>query len=123
MTSLLDTHILIWLYNEPAKVPAWLKEQVAGSTGNLVSVISAWEYGIKRRKHGDSFGPPFAEVVRGAAFQYLDFPYACHADAETLPPIHADPFDRMLVAHARHLGCPLVTADEAIRRYPVEVLW
>jgi PIN domain nuclease of toxin-antitoxin system len=40
-----------------------------------------------------------------------------------LPANHGDPFDRMLVAQARHEGLVLVTADRVMREYPVEVLW
>ena len=57
----------------------------------------------------------------GAETVGFDFPL--HAYAESLPLIHRDPFDRMLIAQALHHDMTLVTSDETIRRYPVRTLW
>lgn len=78
---------------------------------------------MKRRQRPDELLASFAEIVEASRYTPLDFPFPCHADAEALPLIHADPFDRMLVAHARHLGCPLITGDKTLHRYPVETFW
>ncbi len=78
---------------------------------------------MKRHKQPDRFRISFDAIISAAGFESLDFPYACHTDAEALPYIHRDPFDRMLIAHARYLQCPLVTGDAAIPRYPVETIW
>lgn len=56
-------------------------------------------------------------------FIILDFPGTLWPLAAALPPIHRDPIDRMLIAHAISLGATLVSADEAIRAYPVDTFW
>ena len=56
-------------------------------------------------------------------FRPLDIPFEIRRFAETLPPIHSDPFDRMLIAQALDLELTLVTADQTIRSYPVATLW
>ena len=121
MRLLLDTHVLIWLYNEPAKVPVSVREQVAASGTIYVSAASAWEYENKRRRHSRMV--PFLDVLAAVDFEPRDFPFDCHGHASALAPIHSDPFDRMLIAHAAVLGATLVTGDKTIRRYPVETLW
>jgi PIN domain nuclease of toxin-antitoxin system len=57
------------------------------------------------------------------AFQMLDFPASARFHSERLPPIHRDPIDRMLVAHAIEANLVLVTADLRMRQYPVQTLW
>lgn len=123
MTLLIDTHVALWLYAAPNKIPEATRSRLVGGEALIASAASAWEYEIKREKFGDSFGPPFTDLVELLAAEEHDFPFACHKDAYDLPPIHADPFDRMLVAHARHLGCSIVTADKVLQRYPVKALW
>jgi PIN domain nuclease of toxin-antitoxin system len=56
-------------------------------------------------------------------FALLDFPASLWELAETLPDIHRDPADRMLVAHAIAADLVLVTADRRMAEYPVRILW
>ena len=56
-------------------------------------------------------------------FRPLDVRFEIHRFAETLPSIHPDPFDRMLIAQALDLELTVVTADKTIRSYPVPTLW
>ena len=63
-----------------------------------------------------------SELIAATGFDSLHFPFACIKDEEALPYIHRDPFDRILVAHARYMQGPLVTCDAAIAHYPVEPL-
>lgn len=122
MRLLLDTHALIWLNAEPQRVPDGVMEALAGADIAYASAISAWEYGLKRQKRPDLLPKPFDELVANLA-EPLAFEFACHAFAETLPPLHSDPFDRMLIAQAIHHGLTLVSNDKMIRRYDVETLW
>jgi PIN domain nuclease of toxin-antitoxin system len=119
---LLDTHVLIWLANRPGQVPEAVRCGLAEAEEVFASVISAWEYGLKRQIYPADFPHSFGDLVRDMA-EPLDFAFACHVHAERLPPIHKDPFDRMLVAQALHHGLILVTQDDKLRRYPVETLW
>ena len=120
---LLDTHVILWMYAKPQKISAKAMEAILSGSDMCFSAVSAWEHGIKRAKLGEAYGPKVDVLLNDARIEPVDFPFGCHGDAETLPPIHKDPFDRMLIAHARYLECPLITIDEAIHRYPVETIW
>ncbi|MGB3739200.1 MAG: type II toxin-antitoxin system VapC family toxin [Pontixanthobacter sp.] len=124
MRLLIDTHVVVWLAADKRRLTDRVLRALSDNPGDVsVSVISAWEYEMKRRKQPDRFPIAFDTVISAAGFYRLDFPFACHKDAEALPYIHRDPFDRMLIAHARYLQCPLVTSDSAIMQYPVETIW
>ena len=55
--------------------------------------------------------------------ELLDLPANLWRRVESLPDIHGDPVDRMLIAHAIQAGLTLVTADRTMRKYPVPTLW
>lgn len=55
--------------------------------------------------------------------EILDYPASAWTVVETMPQIHLDPVDRMLIAHAIHADLTLVSADRAMRSYPVRLLW
>jgi PIN domain nuclease of toxin-antitoxin system len=122
---LLDTHALFWVLLEPGKIPATLRATLEDSA-NLVfaSAASAWEMAIKQAAGKVSF--PFDELdaaLRRSAL--LELPVTMrHAEAAAwLPPLHRDPFDRMLVAQAQIEGLSLVSRDPAVRQYQVTVVW
>ena len=56
-------------------------------------------------------------------YRQLGLDFDMHRHAEELPPIHTDPFDRILIAQALELDLTLITADKIIRRYPVRTFW
>lgn len=122
MRLLLDTHVILWLANEPEKIPAAVRSAIAGADVVYVSVATAWEYGIKRLKQPDRLPLPFGALV-SADMQTLNLDFDCHTYAESLPAIHSDPFDRMLIAQALHHDLALVTGDRMIMRYPVSTFW
>lgn len=102
---------------------AALDRLFSGREQAFVSVVSAWEYGQKRRKYPSEFPDPFESVLAGFPHEQLPLAFELHHHAETLPPIHNDPFDRMLIAQALHHDLTLVASDETIRRYPVKSFW
>ena len=85
--------------------------------------MTAWEYSDL---HGRGrLGPIGTLETLQTALGLLiqDFPADLWRRASDLPPLHRDPVDRMLVAHAMQAGMILVSADETVRRYPVNTLW
>ena len=96
---------------------------MSGREPLFVSVVSAWEYGQKRRKFPSEFPSPFDAVVDGFPYTPLPLAFELHRFAEDLPALHADPFDRMLIAQALHHGLTLVASDEQIHAYPVPIFW
>ncbi len=90
----------------------------------FASAASAWEIAIKQSL--GKLSEPRADLLETLSRANLaELPVTLkHAQAtRLLPPIHRDPFDRMLVAQAQVEGLSLVSRDPLIRRYPVTVLW
>lgn len=88
----------------------------------FVSAATIWEIEIKRalarlRVPQDPIG-----MVDRSGFERLVVTFEHAREAARLPPLHGDPFDRMLIAQARLEAMTLATADEQIRRYDVSVL-
>jgi PIN domain nuclease of toxin-antitoxin system len=124
---LLDTHVALWLAAAPERVPAALLAIASdASTDLLFSAASAWEISIKSAngklalpRAADDF---VTELTRELALQELPISIDHAARAGALPPIHRDPFDRMLVAQAQALGVAIMTVDPKIAAYDVSVL-
>jgi PIN domain nuclease of toxin-antitoxin system len=93
----------------------------------LVSVATAWEIALKARRGRLDLPMPAGRYVpeRMAqdGFQALDIQLSHVLEAADLPQHHGDPFDRVLVAQAIAEGIPMITANEAIGRYPVRTIW
>lgn len=124
MRLLLDTHIFIWASSSPANLPPRLGPELADPSNELfVSAATAWEIAIKHAQGRLRF--PVADfhamaATLGAHLMPMSADHGLAAGA--LPPIHGDPFDRMLVAQARAEGLILATVDKIIPQYGVPVL-
>jgi len=125
---LLDTHTFIWLDTAPEKLaPTALAACEDPDNELYFSVVSAWEIEIKARLGRLNLRVPLKEMVEvqqtDNGLQILSVElrhvYALH----TLPQVHNDPFDRLLIAQARAEQAHLVTADSQLTRYPVDILW
>jgi PIN domain nuclease of toxin-antitoxin system len=125
---LLDAHVLLWYALDADELPLYLKERLEDSaTRVIVSVASQWELMIKAMS-GKLTLPDvperfLTEFPKDAGFRVLDVQPRHVAALAELPEIHADPFDRMLVAQALVEDLDLVTDDEVVRRYPVRTMW
>lgn len=122
MKLLLDTHILVWAMGEPARLGASLEGLLEDPQHTLCfSVASLWELVIKAALGRDGFQVEPA-VLRRTLLDagVLEIPItADHVLAVgRLPPLHRDPFDRLLLAQAEREGLLLITADQAVARYP-----
>ena len=121
---MLDTNVVIWLFEDDRRLSAnALAILVSGEAPIFISVLSAWEYEQKRRRRPDELKPSFLEVCKDIPHEPLDLTFDAHRFAATLPMIHRDPFDRMLIAQAIHHDLTLVASDDHIRQYPVRTLW
>ncbi len=88
----------------------------------LVSAVSPWEVAIKVALGRVAVDADLDAEIPRAGFRELPVRFV-HAEAmRSLPALHGDPFDRMLIAQARHEGLTIVTRDEQIGRYPVATL-
>jgi len=122
MKLLLDTHILLWAAGEPGRLPTAARQLLENpETEPVFSPASLWEIAIKRGLGRDDFQVDPRLLRRGLLDNgYVELPITGeHAVAvDSLPAIHKDPFDRMLIAQATLAGMELVTGDELVGRYP-----
>jgi PIN domain nuclease of toxin-antitoxin system len=89
----------------------------------FVSAVTAWEFTDLQLRGRFPKGITFELVQSGLATTLLDFPAEAWRIAETLPNLHRDPVDRMLIGHAIAIGETIITSDEKMRAYPVKTLW
>lgn len=121
MNILLDTHVILWAAITPDRLSPTAKSLILDESNRLVfSVASLWEVVIKRALDRSDFQVD-ASVLRAGllANGYSELPIEgrhCLTLA-SLPPLHRDPFDRMLVAQALSDGLTLLTADRMLAEY------
>ena len=124
MRLLLDTQILVWLSTGDPRLSAQAREAIfAPSAELLVSALTAFEFTDLQRRKRVPIDENIATLCQTYGLTLIGFPADGWSIAATLPQIHLDPVDRMLIAHAILADLTLVTADIAIRKYPVKTLW
>ena len=126
MRLLLDTHIALWAIVDSPKLPSQARELIlAPDIEVFVSAASVWEISIKHllARHTIPISGTKAKRYFQAAGYILLPVTAEHATAtETLPKIHGDPFDRILIAQALTEPLRLLTHDETVARYSETIL-
>ncbi|HEY1338961.1 MAG TPA: type II toxin-antitoxin system VapC family toxin [Bryobacteraceae bacterium] len=127
MTYLLDTAPLLWAVLSPEKLSKPARQALETNRNELVvSVVSLWEVVIKAEKGSLPISDPphWLERAVGELHGRILPVHAAHIyQLHTLPSLHRDPFDRLLVAQAAVEGWTLITSDSALRAYPVSTLW
>lgn len=122
MRLLLDTHLLLWAAGEPDKLPEPARAAIEDRDNELLfSAASIWEVAIKATLGRKDFAADPHLLRRGLVeARYVELPVSgLHAaGVASLPPIHRDPFDRVLVAQAIAEGVVLMTVDGTVARYP-----
>ena len=122
---LVDTSTLIWVLADSKRLSA--KARKALHAGPLVlSVISFWEIVLKAQKGSLDIADPVHWWSRATDLSggvILSIRPAHISVLAGLPPIHKDPFDRLLVAQAVSEGLVIITSDEKVCDYPVKTLW
>jgi PIN domain nuclease of toxin-antitoxin system len=119
---LLDTHAYVWVRSKPEKLRPTTLEAIRKAERLMLSVVSLWEIMGKRLGRPDSGIDPALEEAEPDGFEMLPVLPRHLVACRTLPYLHRDPFDRMLVAQAQVEALVIVTADRAIRAYDVAVL-
>ena len=122
MKLLLDTHLLLWAAGEPRRLSKPARRLIGNPDNELLfSAASLWEVLIKRGLGREDFAVDARLLRRGLLDNgYSELPIVSdHVVAiDSLPPIHKDPFDRLLVAQATVEGITLLTTDSLVSRYP-----
>ena len=122
MKLLLDTHLLLWAAGEPRRLSKQARVLIDNPDNELLfSAASLWEVAIKRGLGRKDFKVDARLLRRGLLDNdYRELPIISdHVVAtESLPLIHRDPFDRILVAQATVEGITLLTIDSLVSQYP-----
>ena len=126
MRLLLDTHIFLWLITGDSRVTETMKADILNPANHVyLSVVSIWEISVKYQIGRLSLPEPpqsYLPVQRQRhriASMSLDEPSV--SQLARLPQIHRDPFDRMLVCQALEHDLTIVTVDEMLQSYPVQI--
>jgi len=127
MKYLLDTHVAKWALDDISKLSDSAKSIISNTSLRLcVSVASAWEIAIKisvgklNFVGGSAF---FIKKLRQFGVEILHVEGQHVEIVESLPLIHRDPFDRIIISTAIAESMTLITADENIQKYNVSWIW
>jgi PIN domain nuclease of toxin-antitoxin system len=127
MRLLLDTHVFLWYISADPQLPVAFRDAIRDPANEVyLSVASVWEAVIKYALGKLPLPQAPAEYLprQRQAHRIATLPVEEEALAHlaSLPPLHRDPFDRVLIAQALQHGLELVTVDDAVRAYPVPLL-
>ncbi|MBW4513154.1 MAG: type II toxin-antitoxin system VapC family toxin [Scytonematopsis contorta HA4267-MV1] len=127
MKILLDTHIFLWFISADNKLPIGIQNAVRNTDNEVyLSAISVWECIIKYQL-GKLPLPESPEIYLPKqrnlhSILSLDLDEGSVAQLINLPPLHNDPFDRILICQALQNGLTIATVDAAVRAYPVNTI-
>jgi PIN domain nuclease of toxin-antitoxin system len=123
---LLDTNALLFFLSDDARLSRSALAAIQSDSPVLISVVSLWEIAIKKNIGKLDISYSITEIVKACAQQnFTLLPINPeHLDAlSTLPSIHNDPFDRLLIAQAQTEHLVLITKDTIIPKYDVQTIW
>lgn len=127
MKLLLDTHVFLWLNDSPEKLSDTARQVCEDLNNSLhLSMASVWEIQIKQQLGKLQLSESWREMIKT---QQQDNDLVLlpielkHIEAlNSLPPVHRDPFDRLLIAQAIQESMSIVTVDSCFTNYPVSVI-
>jgi PIN domain nuclease of toxin-antitoxin system len=128
MKYLLDTHTFLWWNMDDPQLSSNVKEIIGdGSNEIFLSAASAWDIAIKTARGRLTLPEDPAHYITNRismhGFQALPVQIHHAVQVYKLPNHHADPFDRLLIAQSQIESMPLLSLDENIRKYDIEVVW
>jgi PIN domain nuclease of toxin-antitoxin system len=125
MRVLIESHILLWWAEDRPRFSRRARKVLEEPTNELLfSIASAWELALKLDRLGltDRFEPLLQAGIRELGLTLLGIELRHVIYTGSLPWHHRDPVDRILISQALLEGVPILTADEKIKQYPVEVI-
>ena len=123
---LLDTHAMLWYLRDSPELSASAHSLIDKAEYVVVSIASFWEVAIKQ-----SIGkiqlcmtiPELESLCLDRAIQVLPIQSVVLEQIKSLPKIHGDPFDRLIIAQAQIGKMTIITRDRIIPQYPVPTIW
>jgi PIN domain nuclease of toxin-antitoxin system len=126
MKYLLDTHLLLWAAGQPERLSTSALSILENPANQLLfSAASLWEVSIKNGLGRDDFSVNPRLLRRGLLDNgYVELPITTEhtVSLDNLPPIHKDPFDRLLIVQAMVEGITLITSDALVARYAGSII-
>ena len=128
MKLLLDTHIFLWLRNEPEKIPLHIMNVYEDMRSDVfLSMASIWEIQIKNQLGKLALDIPLNELIDQQCLknglQILPIETTHIYALKNLPAHHNDPFDRLILTQAQTETLTLISADSVFKHYDVECIW
>lgn len=128
MTIILDTHTFLWFIAGDTKLSSQARSLIEDPNNRvLLSMVSLWEIVVKASTGKLPLSRSFADLIRqdvdGNGMEVLPTTLAHLETLATLPLLHRDPFDRLLIAQSISEGVPIIGTDLAFDQYSVTRLW
>jgi PIN domain nuclease of toxin-antitoxin system len=127
MKLILDTHAFLWFFNGDEQLSPQARLAIEDdSNEKYVSLASLWELAIKiclGKLTYESGLDGLISLINLNGFLWLPINQNHILTLTTIPLIHKDPFDRLLISQAINEKCLIVSKDEFIRQYPLDILW
>jgi len=119
----IDTHVLLWWLDDSPELSEAGRTAIS-DPGNLIvlSAVVVWEIRIKQALGKLEIPPDFYRVVQQQGFELLSITADHSYAVGDLPMHHRDPFDRMIIAQAKHEGLTVATRDTVFNKYDIPVL-
>ncbi len=119
---LLDTNALLWLLNDDVRLSLEARTAIISAAEILVSEVSLWEISIKISIGKLAPVPRLGKVIDDLGFRRLNIKDIHLNNYESLPLLHRDPFDRLLIAQAVAEEATIVTSDKIFKQYGVKII-
>ncbi len=120
---LLDTHVLLWCLDDSPNLKPKIKKLIQDPHHIIyVSSVSIWEIMVKKMLGKLNVPDNLKEVIEQTGFKPLAMTFEDALTLESLPNLHADPFDRLLIAQAKRLHLTFITHDNQCKKYAVQIL-
>ena len=127
MRYLIDTHVIIWLAINSSELPKGVKELIEHPENDIyICSASLWEIAIKMNLGKLDLKRPLDKLlndIKTSGFNILQIEDEYICNLLTLPYIHKDPFDRLIISTALAEGLTIITVDENIQKYDAPWIW
>lgn len=122
MNLLIDTNALLWLLSDDGRLSSSARDSISNANQISISEVSLWEISIKISIGKLQPIPDLHNVIYDLGFQRLSIKNEYLRTYETLPMLHRDPFDRMLIAQSKVENLAIITSDSIFIDYGVKVV-
>lgn len=127
MQYLIDTQVMLWQEENPDKLSSKAASLFLSADSLLLSKASVWELVIKFSLGKIKLDKPIAvfinDFLKDYSVELMDISLDDILQIEKLPPIHKDPFDRLIIAQSIVKNIPLISADSLLDQYPIQRIW